>query len=146
MLKRLLDRLKAEEPDQEYSQVALAAAALFLEVAWADHELSNEELAVARSALMSVLDIAHSEVDVLMDRSLERLDASVGMQAFTRELVKAWSIERRAALLVPLWRLAMADEVIDRYEEATIRKIADLLYVSHASFIDARRIAREMSD
>ncbi|MDP6375363.1 MAG: TerB family tellurite resistance protein [Pseudomonadales bacterium] len=145
MLKKLLERLKESEPEREENLVALAAATLFLEVAWADHDLQEEELTVARNALKFVLGIDDAEVDILMDHSLERLDAAVGMQAFTRELVNAWSLEQRFALLVQLWKLALADQQIDRYEEATIRKIAELLYVPHARFIEARRIARDES-
>ena len=142
MLKRLLDRIKEPDPQPEANQIPLAAAALFLEVAWADHDLSESELTSARSSLQSVLQIADHEIDVLMDRSLERLDAAVGMQAFTRELVDAWSEDQRFELVVQLWSLAFADNEIDRYEEATIRKIAELLYVPHARFIEARRLAR----
>ena len=142
MLKRLLDRVKDPEPQTETDQVPLAAAALFLEVAWADHDLSESELSETRASLEQVLALSGEELDVLMDRSLERLDAAVGMQAFTRELVNAWDEDKRFELVVQLWRLALADDQVDRYEEATIRKIADLLYVPHARFIDARRIAR----
>ena len=34
--------------------------------------------------------------------------------------------------------LAYADAVLDKYEEYTIRKIAELIYVSHGDFIQAK--------
>jgi len=37
-----------------------------------------------------------------------------------------------------LWRVAFADGRIDRYEEALVRKIAELIYVPHRDFIRAR--------
>ena len=37
-----------------------------------------------------------------------------------------------------LWEVAFADQVIDKYEDYTIRKIADLLYVKHKDFIKAK--------
>jgi len=38
-----------------------------------------------------------------------------------------------------LWRVAIADGTIDMYEDQLVRKLADLLYVSHADFILAKR-------
>ena len=41
-------------------------------------------------------------------------------------------------LVEQLWRIAYADGVIDKYEEAAIRKASELLYVAHADFIRAK--------
>jgi uncharacterized tellurite resistance protein B-like protein len=45
---------------------------------------------------------------------------------------------------VQLWRLALSDAELDRFEEHTIRKIAELLYVSHVRFIEAKQRARSL--
>jgi uncharacterized tellurite resistance protein B-like protein len=37
-----------------------------------------------------------------------------------------------------LWRVAYADSYIDKYEEYYIRKIADLLHISHSNYIKAK--------
>ena len=37
-----------------------------------------------------------------------------------------------------LWDVAYADGRIDKYEDYTIRKISDLLYIKHADFIKAK--------
>ena len=41
-----------------------------------------------------------------------------------------------------LWRIAFADSRIEPHEEYQVRKIANLLHVPHADFIDAKRRAR----
>jgi uncharacterized tellurite resistance protein B-like protein len=38
-------------------------------------------------------------------------------------------------LIIDMWAIAKADGVIDPMEEFVIRKVADLLYVSHSDFI-----------
>lgn len=42
-----------------------------------------------------------------------------------------------------LWRVAMADGKIDMYEDALVRELADLLYVSHADFVLAKHWAQD---
>ena len=37
-----------------------------------------------------------------------------------------------------LWDIAYADGRIDKYEDYTIRKISDLLYVKHSDFMKAK--------
>ena len=41
-------------------------------------------------------------------------------------------------LLEDLWRVAYADDKLDKYEEYQIRKIADLLYIPHSIFIQSK--------
>ena len=69
----------------------------------------------------------------------------MGLHAFTRTLVETWDERQRFELLIDLWRLAYSDSQIDRFEEHTIRRIAELLYVSHSRFIEAKQIARDGS-
>ena len=147
MLSRLLDRIR--EPDEDETPVdtlELAAAVLFFEVAWADHDISDAELAMVKHALVSVFDIDDATVDELLEASKERHDDSVGMYRFTRTIVDAWTLEQRFNLVVQLWRLAYCDDHLDRYEEATIRKIAELLYVGHGKFIEAKLIAKQFAE
>ena len=147
MLSRLLDRIRepaaAETPGDT---LELAAAVLFFEVAWADHEISDAELAMVKHALISVFGIDDATVDELLEASKERHDDSVGMYRFTRTIVDAWTLEQRFNLVVQLWRLAYCDDHLDRYEEAAIRKIAELLYIGHGKFIEAKLIAKQFAE
>ena len=145
MLSRFLEKIRdsdAEDPSED--TLELAAAVLFFEVAWADHVISDAELQVVRNALVTVFDIDDKTVDELIETSKERHDESVGMHRFTRAIVDAWSVERRVDLVVQLWRLALSDDQLDKYEEATIRKIAELLYIGHGKFIEAKLIAKQL--
>ena len=47
--------------------------------------------------------------------------------------------EEKVRVLEYLWQIAYADNVLDKYEEHAIRKVADLLYLSHADFITAKQ-------
>lgn len=143
MLAALLDRILGREAAESDDRlVPLAAATLLIEVAWADHHISEAELGTVRSALTHQFDLTEAEVDEIIRESRSAHDESVGLQSFTRTLVEAWDEQRRFDLVVHLWRLALSDAELHRFEEHTIRKIADLLYLSHARFIEAKRRAR----
>ena len=49
----------------------------------------------------------------------------------------------KVLLVENLWRLALADDHLDKYEEQMIRKTADLLYVSHSDFIRTKLRVRD---
>ena len=45
-------------------------------------------------------------------------------------------------LIEQIWRIILADDDVDKYEEHLVRRIAELLYVSHRDFIRAKLIAQ----
>ena len=145
MISRLLERLRGwrEEEGADEHLIALSAATLLLEVASADHDVADAELDTIRRALICQFGLDEDEADGIITESREHHEDSVGMHAFTRTLVEAFDEQQRFELLTHLWRLAYSDMTIDRFEEHTIRKISDLLYVSHARFIEAKRLARD---
>jgi uncharacterized tellurite resistance protein B-like protein len=73
-----------------------------------------------------------------VEESRREHEQSVGLYSYTRTINAAWSEEQKFALVTALWRLAMANDELHRYEEHTIRKIAELLYLSHERFIEAK--------
>ena len=146
MISRLLDRLRslAEVPgSDEAPLLPAAAAALLIEVAWADHDISEDELSAIQRALMTQFNLTETAAMEIVEQSRAAHDDSVGVHAFTRALVEALDESQRFELVTDLWRIAYSDADLDRFEEHTIRKISELLYVSHARFIEAKRLARD---
>ena len=141
MISRLLERLRgeAESPTPADAHlIALSAATLLLEVAWADHDIAEAEEMVIRTALIDQFGLGGEEADEVIAESRDRHEEAVGVHSFTRTLVEAFDEQQRFELLTHLWRLAYSDTRIDRFEEHTIRRISELLYVSHARFIEAK--------
>lgn len=146
MLERLLAKLQAPvQTGEPPPTVELAAAVLLFEVAWADHEISAIELHTVRDTLTRVFGIDVATVDELVAESRSQHEDSVGVHRFTRAIVEAWTPEQRFELVVQLWRLAFCDAGADKYEDAAIRKIAELLYVGHSRFIAAKRTAKRLA-
>lgn len=148
-LESILERIRgrtAPDPAESARLVVLAAATLMFEVAWADHDISDGELDLLRRALNDQFGLTGAELDAIIAESRSHQEQSVGLQAFTRTLVEAWDEAERFDLLVLLWRLALSDAHLDRFEEHMIRRIAELLYLSHSRFIEAKRVARAQPD
>ena len=46
-------------------------------------------------------------------------------------------------LIKSLWNVAFADGKLDKYEEHLIRKISDLIHISHSDFINQKIKAKK---
>lgn len=51
---------------------------------------------------------------------------------------KLYSAQQKVDLIRQLWQVAFADGEADPYEDHYVRKIAELIYVSHTDFISAK--------
>ena len=144
-LRQLLQQQAAasDVPDEDVS-VAQAAAMLLLEVAWADHEIEAAELDAMRHTLKSLYNMEDAAIDALIRQARADHDASTGLFPFTRTLNEALDLPEKTALLTELWRLTRFSGAQHHYEEHAIRRIADLLYLSHEDFITAKLEARSL--
>ncbi len=142
MFDRLLNLFK-DEPEDESPNIELAAAALLFEIAWADHRIAESELSVITGALTSQFEIDPEKLEVIIEETRAHHDESVGVFPFTRTLNENLLPEQKTRLVETMWMIALIDEGVDQFEEHTIRRIADLLYVPHRDFIAAKLSARD---
>jgi uncharacterized tellurite resistance protein B-like protein len=118
--------------------VELAVVALLLEIGRADHSIAQEELASVVQSAAAVFGITEAESNALIDVAGPAVEASVSMFEFTEVLNRELDPARKKEILRALWRVAQADGRIDHYEEYYLRKVADLLHLSHRDFISAK--------
>ncbi len=133
--------LSTEQPVAEVSDqtlVPMAASMLFLEVAWADQEISETELAHIADATQTLFDLPADIVADLIDRARKDHEAQVSIYPYTRQINSGLDLSEKEDLLRALWRLALADETLNKHAEARIRHIAELLHVPHSRFISAK--------
>lgn len=144
LLKKLAQQLSPTENDESKpeARLALAASALLFEVAFADRSVAAEELAQIRAAIHDRFDLPAAELEALIDEAQAGYEDRVGVQSLTRTLTDHWDEQQRFDLVVALWEVALAEGGIDAFEEHRIRAIAELLYLSHARFIEAKLQAR----
>ena len=138
-LKVFFERSIQDSADQGMSvldnRVELAAAVLMIEISLADSSIDNAELAVIKKALIAHFNIGADQVDELIDLARREVDLAVSLHDFTRMLNDSMDASEKIQVIELLWQVAFADAVLDKYEEYYIRKIADLLYISHKDYI-----------
>jgi uncharacterized tellurite resistance protein B-like protein len=144
LLKKLKDLLGSEGTatrEVEDRALELACAALMFEVARADFSVETTEQDAVTSLLTAQFNLSADEVFTITEAAIEQADAATCLFEFTRTLNELASAEQKRNLLAMMWRVAMADNALSRYEEHVIRKVADLLYVPHGDFIAAKQSA-----
>ena len=83
-LKTLL-QFSANSKDIAAEQAApMAAAMLMLEVAWADHEISDTELESTRAAIQALFGLTREQVETLVAQAKSEHEAAISMYPFTR--------------------------------------------------------------
>ncbi|MEM1231975.1 MAG: TerB family tellurite resistance protein [Pseudomonadota bacterium] len=146
-LQKLAEQLRpdAEDAPEPGSALALAATALLFEVAFADRTVAPAELAQIERALRGRFDLPEAELQTIITEAQAGYEDRVGVQSLTRTLTEHWEEPERFELVVAMWQVALAEDGIDAFEEHRIRAIADLLYLSHSRFIEAKLQARQRS-
>ena len=85
--------------------------------------------------LRSTFDLDDQGLTALEGLAAERSSDAVSLHEFTRVIVDACEPEERCQLIGLMWQVAFSDDHLDKYEEHLIRKVADLLYVSHSDLM-----------
>jgi len=120
----------------------LATAALLIEVTRADKEVKEEERAVVTHSVGKTFGLSPDETQELVEMAEEEVRESVSLYQFTLLVDKGFSYEEKRHIVELLWQVVFADEEMEKHEEHMVRKIADLLHVTHRDFIEAKLKAR----
>ena len=142
MLKFLRSLIEEESPIQDPMLPQLAACALMLEVCWADHDIAPEEMSSLRDTLATTFSLPEDDIDALIDEARALHDDAVGVHPYTSIINEHLDASTKREIVFALWRIAYADSEIAPLEEHMIRRIADLIYVSHKDFIAGKIAAR----
>ena len=131
----------AGESAGETHSLELAVAALLLEIVVADHEELEAERGAVTAAIRDAFDLNDEEIQDLLAAADEAVGDAVSLNDFTDVINEKFDADHKFVLMERLWKVACADDRLDKYEEYTIRKIADLLHVPHRKFIQAKHNA-----
>ena len=142
MLKSIQNIFKRKENesvvDSKKSEQELTYASLLIEVINSDNKFDDRERDKLLEILSSKLDIQKEELDNFTELAQKKTEDSTSLYEFTREINDQYEYEEKVSLITDLWGIAYSDGKLDKYEDYVIRKIADLIYVSHADFIKSK--------
>lgn len=114
-----------------------AVAALLMEVMLADHEVNDQEEAQVKQFLREVSELG-DDVELLYEEARSGVEEANDLYQFTKVINDSATLEQKMLLLKALWRVALADDDIDAYEDHRIRRISELLFMPHSEFIQAK--------
>jgi uncharacterized tellurite resistance protein B-like protein len=138
MLNKLLAFFKQQEETSESHKPELAAAALLVEIMNADHELSDEESESIKTILFETLFLTEEVASELLETAKQQVHEASDLFQFTAIINETYSADEKVSLIESLWKVAYSDKKLDKYEEHMVRRIADLLYVSHSDFMQTK--------
>ncbi len=135
--------VQTDSADQHERRLRLATAALMMEVARADFTEHPDEHAHVLSLLQQEFRLSAQEAVRLADLGRDEAHAAVSLFEFTATLDKSLAVDDKVRILEMLWGIAYADGALDKYEEHLLRKLADLLHLSHRQLIQAKHRVQE---
>ena len=134
----LASRLQDRDAPDNSQHRKLVTAALMIEMARADGQVTEIELDQIKQMLEQRFDLQSDDQEALIALASDKADHATSLFEFTTELKALLDQPTRIEMVELLWSVAYADSKLDKYEEQLVRKVADLLYVSHADFIAAK--------
>ena len=117
----------------------VAVAALMVHAACMDDTFDLAERRTIERLLAARFDLAPDAVKRLLASAEKRAEDSSQLYPFTRIAIERLDERERVQVIEMLWEVAYADGVLDPDEDALLRRIAGLLYVSDYDRGAARR-------
>ena len=131
-----------DEAEDSEHVLRLAIGALLLEMTRMSDEVLTEEREAVEFAVREHFDLSASEAQELLEMAEEERSNSTDYFQFTSLINNHYTPEHKVKLIEMLWRIAYADDSLHRYEEHLVRKVAELLYVPHSTFIAIKHTVR----
>jgi uncharacterized tellurite resistance protein B-like protein len=133
------DATSAKEAAREPCGLQVAVGALLVEAARRDDVFDVEEQDAIKRLLAERFDLSDDEAHDLFDTAEQASATSGQLFGFTNKVVKELDESDRIHVIEMLWEVAFADGVLDAHEDAMIRRVAGLVYVSDFERGAARR-------
>lgn len=142
-IKNLLGGSSSESSGSNKEQkIQIATCALLMEIAAADEHFSQTEKSKVIDIMKSTFDLSSEYVEELIEITKERISSSVSIYEFTDIINLNFSREEKLEILLNIWRLIFVDDIMDKYEEFLVRRIAGNLKLEHSDLIEAKLAAR----
>jgi uncharacterized tellurite resistance protein B-like protein len=140
MFNQILSLLSGDSPASTRSdQLQVAVAALMVHAASMDDTFDAAERRTIERLLGERFALQPDAVKMLLAAAERRAEDSSQLYPFIRLAVEKLDERGRVQLIEMLWEVAYADGVLDPDEDALLRRVAGLLYVSDYDRGEARK-------
>ena len=126
---------KKDQEKETVSDINLACAIILLEVSYSDFEIKEVETDKMLKFFETDLNLSKDK-SIWLNEEAQKLHKDTNcLRKYIRLINDSYTKEKKVNLINIAWRIARADDDIDKYEEHRIRKISELLYLDHSDFI-----------
>ncbi len=143
---QVLNLFASKDPSgdkNEMHKLEIATSVLFLELAYADFNISAEEENHIHKSLETFFSLNAEKVSELVNIARDKREKRNDIWLFTNQIKTSFTKNDKINILEMLWGLVYADGYMDKYEEALMRKITNLLGLSHGEMVQAKLKAKK---
>ena len=147
-LKRWFEKLSDnQDPNEGHSheKINLCCFSLMVITANVDSNFDESERRTIQELGRDLFNLDETTIDEIVSDAKQQASDSTSLYEFTSLIHENLSEHDKFKLVVGLWKIAFADGEVDKYEEHVIRRVAELIYIDHARFTEARHIAENQS-
>ncbi len=123
---------------ESLDRTQLAACVVLLEAAYADFECTDEELDHVMQTLQAEFGVSKEYAQELLDMAHQERSQAIDLWQFTNRINQEFSKDEKRAVLEGVWRIIYADGELEKHEDQFVRKLTNLLRLSHKDMIDAK--------
>jgi uncharacterized tellurite resistance protein B-like protein len=115
---------------------------LLIEIGRCDTDLDERESVVILERLRQIFSLPDKILEELVRLADEQLHRATDLFQFTQLINEHYNYEEKLRLLDSMWKIAYADDHVDKFEDHMIRKVAGLIHVPHSDFIKTKLRSR----
>jgi uncharacterized tellurite resistance protein B-like protein len=122
--------------------IELATAALLVEVVRCDAAITDAERHSVQKAVREKFGLAPEEAETLIRLAEEEVAQANDLFQFTSLINRGFTQPQKQRVIELMWRAALADARISAHENHVLRRVAELLHVTHGDYIAAKMRAQ----
>lgn len=127
----------SEQP-ADPKRIAVATCALFIELAKADGDFSDDERAAILSHLKGHHGVSDEVAGEILQEAAQAQKDAIDVWKFTKLIKDNYTRPQKKEVVALLWGVLHADGKVHAREEHLARRVADLLGLDHSEFIEAK--------
>lgn len=129
------------EPTKRDLQIATGV--LLLEMAGADEDFAPEEVQAAFRTMEQQFDIKDMETLELMEEAQKAREDQGKIDAFIAALNTNFNDKQKLLVLAMVWKVVLADEVVEKYEQRFASELRQRLQLSREQAEEAKQMVLE---
>lgn len=121
----------------------VATAALFIEIAKADGDFSEDERKRIIDLMRNDFDLDDECVDELLELSEQKVKDSISVYEFSSVINESFSQQEKIELMKNLWRITYEDGKLDSHEDRLVKIIGSTMNIEHKEIINAKLFVKQ---